>query len=64
MPLFIVKLQEKDMEQFFKYRNTFCLGVCSRREHTLGNADMMTKSADFGVIQTWIQILTLSLMAV
>lgn len=30
-------------------------------EHTLGNADMMTKSADFGVIQTWIQILTLPL---
>ena len=31
-------------------------------EHTLGNADIMSKSADFGVIQTWIQILTLPLL--
>ena len=36
---------------FFFWQGTFLRNsVCL--EHTLGNADMMTKSADFGVIQT------------
>ena len=45
---------------FFFWQGTFLRNsVCL--EHTLGNADRMTKSADFGVIQTWIQILILPL---
>lgn len=47
-----------------RWRDISARHVCQEQgswAHTLGNADMLTESAGFGVRRTWIQILALPL---